>query len=403
MEILSESHLHIMRRFFALVTFCFTAGILSAHPMEIDFDEMIAKSKSIFIAHFISDNLDHTEYKLAVESVLKGHETQAVVKAGKAYGRVFMEKNTRFIAFINEKNQLEWAGFSDSLETGLISLHGFYDYNSYDVDPDAVSLVQLRQFIHEHKYDGSIDGNLSFMNYGTMQQEKTPVHFHISYTYHSGDKVSTECTQDGLNLVDFTNKPSIYFWGSGLRLTYEENEVRPLEIDGYVDSVNADGKSCRAYFNVWEPEDLDRQAFFDYISHPEYGPPFFEIELCINDSMKYPFFYNVNYGFDDYLQYGKTKLKTENFDAPTRDQKGMLSFGGPMSPVDIEASLDSLPDEPRFSEFHGSGTIYFIRGLRIAPWKGTATITQNGKKTAEGKCTVTLKATHFNKNVNYGK
>jgi hypothetical protein len=387
-------------------TFFLTLGIfclpvfLFAHPMGISFDEMIHRCKKIVVAKFLHSYLNETSFSLQVEYALKGKSDEGRITVGRAYGKPRLFEGDRFMAFINEKNELEWAGYSDSLETDMIDLVGFYDFNAYDIWPSGITMVQLKEYLADGKFEGTVEGNLEFFNYKTQLSEKTETAFKISYTYFSEDSLTYKISSSGLKLVDFKPNPSMRFWGNGVGLTYEENEVRPLEIDGYMDSVYADGKSCHAQFSVREPEDVDKESFDEYLAHPEYGPQYYELEFTLNDTGKYTCVYGIESGRIGYLIYNGRNLECESESCPTKDEKGEFHFGGD---DEIVVYLDVLPDEKRFHDFNGYGTIYFIPGLRMGGWKGDWLQKENGKQVNKGKCTVTLKKILFTKNVNYGK
>lgn len=388
------------RKFIFLLLGIFSLPVfLSAHPMGIRFDEMIARCKKIVVGKFLHSYLKETNYAIDVEYALKGNVGAGRMTVGRAYGRVGLQEGTRFMAFVNEKNELEWAGLSDSLETGMIYLRGFYDYNSYDVWPSGLTMVQLKEYLANGKYDGTVEGNLEFFNYQTQQSEKTPTSFKVSYTYFSDDSIVYETSSAGWTLVDFKQNPEMHLFGDAVRLTYESNGYRPLEIDGDVDSVYAGGKNCHATFRIWEPEDLDKEHFYEYLAHPEYGPQYYELEFTLNDTGKYTCVYGIEMGRIGYLIYNGRNLECESSGCPTKDEKGEFHFGND----EIVVYLDTLPNEKRFENFNGSGSIYFLPGLRMGGWKGEWLQKENGKLENKGKCTVTLKKILFTKNPNYGK
>ncbi|HET6990394.1 MAG TPA: hypothetical protein VFJ43_03680, partial [Bacteroidia bacterium] len=99
------------RNFLVWATLLLLPVIAFAHPKEIDLSEMIANCKYIFIAKFTNANFKKTAFQLEVDSVLKGNYSSRSFTAGRAFGTPLLEKGKPFIAFINEKSQLEWAGY----------------------------------------------------------------------------------------------------------------------------------------------------------------------------------------------------------------------------------------------------------------------------------------------------
>lgn len=391
-----------MRNLFLLVFFI--PVLLGARPMFIDFDEMIARCKTICIAEYLGSSQKDTKFKLRIESVLKGNEDGSTIIVNRASGNPYLEKHKRFIAFINEKNALAWGGFAEDLETEMIHLKGFYDYNAYFISPSGITLAQLKQYLAEKKFDGSMEGNLEFFNYQAQLHEKTETSFFIRYTYYSNDSIEKKISWKGLQLIDFSDSLTFHFWGNGLQLEFESNMIRPFSVNGFVDSVYADGKTCRASFEVVEPANLSKADFDKYLSHPEYGPPYYEIEITLNDTGKYMYYYNFGW-LEDYLQYGNRKIKSKGCGPPTRDEKGEFHFGEGYSgtPDEIMIVIDSLPNEPRYKSYTGSGSIYFVPGLKNGGWQGDWFQMENGKMVLKGRCTIRLKSVQFNPNRNFKK
>jgi hypothetical protein len=378
--------------------------LADAHPMSINFDDMIAQSKRIVIAKYSGNDTNEFQFRLRVESVLKGGATDSIITVGRAYGKPYVRENSRFIAFINEQGLWEWVGEGDDLENGMIEMRGFYDWNAYWVSPAGITMTQLKQYLKEKKFDGTMEGDLEFPDYSLGRSEKTNTHFTIAYTYYSHEKTAHKMTVTGLPLIDFKAEPKVYIGGNTAYIEYEENMVRPLQFNGGVDSVYTGGKNFHVRFGVEEPRDLDSSQFYEYLDHPEYGLPSYELEFVLSDSTKYSFVIIPESGNREYLQYGNRLIGDQEYGQSTKDTHGGFKFGELGGETEVEIILDTLPDEKRFTDFlNDSGSLQFIPSLKTESWKGEFFARENGKMVSKGRCTVRLKKTSFTKNENYRK
>ena len=78
-------------------------------------------------------------------------------------GHVFLN-NERVVAFV-DAGALRWVGklaAGASLETGVIRLEGFFDFNAHVVQPGIVTLAQLRTALATGVLDQSFDATLAF-------------------------------------------------------------------------------------------------------------------------------------------------------------------------------------------------------------------------------------------------
>jgi hypothetical protein len=387
-----------------LILLCAVSITARAGLMIIPFDEMISKCSKIVIGKYIDSDEPRFNFRIQVETVLKGKTGEKIISVGRATGSPDVAKGKRFIAFINETNGWEWVGTADSLETDIISMFGFYDFDGYLVNPSGITLVQLKQFITEKKFDGFMEGNLEFFNYQTAKKTKTGISFAVNYTYFSNEKIVEKVSWKNLDLHDFKSKPKTGIFGGGCRIEFEENMVRPLSFAGFIDSVHSDGKSFHARFMVAEPRDLDYDSFYSYLAHPEYGLPGFELEFALSDSTKYYFDMVAESGNSEYLIYNNKQIPVQECGQSTRNNKGGFKFGELGGETEVEIVLDFLPEEKRFNDFlYDSGSLLFIPSLQTAPWRGEFFVRENGKMKSKGRCTVRLKRIYFTKNENYKK
>ncbi|HEX4516689.1 MAG TPA: hypothetical protein VH054_24240 [Polyangiaceae bacterium] len=73
--------------------------------------------------------------------------------------------NERVIAFVDGNGALRWVGrlvAGASLETGVIQLQGFFDFNAHLVHPGIVTLAQLQTLLSTGQLDQTFDATLAF-------------------------------------------------------------------------------------------------------------------------------------------------------------------------------------------------------------------------------------------------
>jgi len=178
-----------------IVLFSFSA---KAAPIIIGFDEMIAKSKSIVIGTYLGEYVTGKSFHIEVDSVVKGATRSGIIAVNKAKGIPRLNPGTKVMAFINNLDQWEWVGLSENFNRDVIYLQGFNDRNAYEVFPDAVSMVQLGDFMKTGKYSGAVEGNLRFWSFEKMKYESSDVYFAITYTYYNSDSITTQYLAGGL-------------------------------------------------------------------------------------------------------------------------------------------------------------------------------------------------------------
>jgi hypothetical protein len=331
---------------------------------------------------------------------LKGKAVTGVIKVKRGSGTPRVIAGERIIAFVDDENRFDWAGRADSLECDLIMLAGFYDYNAYWVFPDAVTMAQLKQYLNEKKFDGEGEGSLQFFSYEKQIWETTGTSVHFTYTYFNDDSVSHRLEVKGLPLIDFKPEPEFGFYGSGIGLEFEPNMVRPLTLNGFIDSALADGHHFTAHFEVKEPENITKEMFYEYLAHPEYGPLWFEKEITLASGEKYTLAEGQEMGRIGYLIYGKDTIDCPAGGNPSTEDSSYYLFGNYYDPF-IKVELYPLPkDDPRFREFRG-GTWSDIYALRMTNYVGRFYVKENGVLVDKGPCTLSLKAAHFTRNLNY--
>lgn len=393
-----------MKRILILIYLISTSAV--AKPIIISFEDMMAQSKSIVIGTYLGEYVTGKIFHIEVDSVVKGTSRTGIMTVNKAKGIPRLIPGTKVMAFINNQDQWEWCGLSDDFRHGIINLNGFYDLNSYQVFPDAVSLVQLNQFMTKGQYSGVIEGNLRFWSFEKKKYEKSDVYFAVMYTYLGEDSTSTRYLAGGLNTGLFTSTPEVYYNGSSVVLTYEENPDRPFEIGGFNDSLKPNGTDYVANFEVWQPMNLSLAQFNQYVSNEKLGPLCYDLSVLVNTrpgeavvgASAFPFVYGEEAGDIGYIVFGGRRIDCPQFSLPTDDQCGIIKFGTWSQPeIEIELNeVDPKVDYQEISAMHGSRLINLLRMTQLT---GEMFVWENGVRVSRGTCVIILEGTRFTENL----
>jgi hypothetical protein len=394
-----------MRRFILLALIA-VSSFANAKPILISFEEMMAQSKSIVIGTYLGEYVAGKTYHIEVDTVVKGAPKSGIVSVNKAKGIPRLLPGTKVMAFINQQDQWEWYGESSDFRHGIIALQGFNDYNSYDVYPDAVSLVQLIDFMKTKQFSGVIEGNLRFWSLATKSYEKSAVYFAVMYTYFGKDSTGTRYLAGGLQTGLFPAVPQISYNGSSVILTYDDRAERPLEIGGVMDSVKANGHDFIADFEVWAPANLSKSQFAQYTGNVNLGPLCYDLSILVNSrageavvgGSNHAFVYGEEEGEIGYLLFAGRRIDCTQFSLPTDDQRGILKFGTWSQPeVEIELNeVSPLVDHGAVRTMHGDRLINL---LRVTQLTGEMFVYENGVRVSRGTCVIILEGTRFTKNM----
>lgn len=88
-----------------------------------------------------------------VEYSLRGNATRGRMQVAESPdGHVWVpaNKSPRVVAFIDRQNRFRWIGrlmAGPSLETGVIKVEGFFDFNAHIVGPGVMTMAQLRRYL----------------------------------------------------------------------------------------------------------------------------------------------------------------------------------------------------------------------------------------------------------------
>lgn len=389
-----------------LLFFCslLVCAAMHAKPIVISFEEVMAQSRSIVIGTYLGEYVAGKTWHIEVDTVVKGAPKSGIISVNKAKGIPRLLPGTKVMAFINAQDQWEWYGESSDFRHGIIALQGFNDYNTYDVYPDAVSLVQLIEFMTTKQYSGVIEGNLRFWSFTRKTYEKSAVYFAVMYTYFGKDSTSTRYLAGGLQTGLFPAVPKVYYNGSSVSLVYDERPERPLEIGGVMDSVKANGRDFIADFEVWAPAHLSRTQFTAYTGDINLGPLCYDLSILVNSrageavvgGSNHAFVYGEEEGEIGYMLFAGRRIDCTQFSLPTDDQRGVLKFGTWSQP-EVEIELDEvspLVDHDGIRRMHGDRLINL---LRVTQLSGEMFVYENGVRVSRGTCVIILEGTRFTK------
>ncbi len=389
--------------------FFLLAGIASqAKPLAINFEDMMAKSKSILIGTYLGEYVTGKTFHIEVDSVVKGANKSGIVAVNKAKGIPRLNPGTKVMAFINDQDQWEWVGLSDNFRSDIIYLSGIYDYNSYEVYPNAISLVQMSDFMKHGKFSGAIEGNLRFWSFDKSVYESSFVYFAITYTYFNSDSVTTQYLAGGLKLGEFSAAPTIYFAGNSVVLTYDDNLYRPLQIGGVMDSLKSNGRDYVANFEVWQPMNMNFAQFNQYVANEQYGPLCYDLTIMVNarpgDAVIRGNHHSFVYGEEDgdigYMLFAGRRIDCTQFSLPTDDQCGILKFGTWSQP-EIEIELHEVSPLIDYQDVRAMPGDRMINILKFTQLTGEMFVYENGVRVSRGTCVIVMEGTRFTENLNW--
>ena len=385
-----------MKKLFVAVTFA--AGTsLCAKTINISLEGVMVQSKSIIIGTYLGEYVAGKSYHIDVDSTVKGAPRDGIISVGKAKGIPRIMPGTKVMAFINQYDQWEWVGKSSDFTHDVIYLSGHNDYGAYDVYPDAISMVQLSDFMKTGKFSGVIEGNLRFWSFDKDAYQASNTYFAVMYTYFNKDSITTRSLAGGLNTGEFGTTPEVYFAGSNVILTYDDNPYRPFQIGGFIDSVKANGTDFVADFQVWQPANLSLAQFGEYVAKPEYGPLCYDLSVNVNGQVN-PYFYGEEEGDIGFLVLEGKQLECTQSSMPTDDQSGILKFGT-WSQTEVEIVLDEITPAIDFDPIRRMSGDRMINILRFTPLTGEMFVYENGNRVSKGRCVIDVVRTRFTKNL----
>jgi hypothetical protein len=369
---------------------------LYAKTTIISIEGVMVQSKSIVIGTYLGEYVQSKSYHIDVDTTIKGAKRDGIISVGKAQGIPRIAPGTKVMVFINQYDQWEWVGKSSDFNRGVIYLSGHSDHGAYDVYPDAISLVQMSDFMKTGKYSGVIEGNLRFWSFEKDAYEATPTYFAIMYTYFNKDSVTTRSLAGGLHTGTFNSNPEVYFAGSQVILTYEKNQDRPLEIGGFIDSVKSNGRDFVADFQVWQPSNLSQQQFAQYTVKPELGWLCYDLVVNVNGK-SYAYVFGEEEEDIGYITVNGEQFECTQMSMPTDDQTGIIKFGT-WSQTEVEIVLDEVTPAIDFDRVRRMPGVRMINILRVTPLLGEMFVYEDGVRLSRGRCVIDVAKTRFTQN-----
>lgn len=394
-------------------------------PQKVELNTYIATTRKIAIAQFMGfEDSGHpltSKYLFKIDKPLKGSfdKTDISLPHSKGYIHNF-NPGDWCILFIregvwvnDEVDNLDLVGLYSNKQQGedqMFSFEDFYDSTGvrshWDMEeaskktkmviPTSLSEIQLKDYLTYGKYSGNVTGYLHFFSEKTQLLEPSELDIRIDYAYGKNGleySVSTE-----FNTYDFPAKPewSMYDITYIDEMIYEPNGTRPLKIGFKFLSVDSTGKNIQSKFWVKEPEEITEKEFMEYLSHPTYGPPYFELELVTSNNSKYQLIQwdNVNQGIQ-LVGFMNQTFKDVGMSPPNTEGGQLeMKFG------EDELIIKFKP-RPEKKEKYPFIQDHFIRETKIAPVEATVTWKKNGTTKELGTCTIYYKKTGFAWDPNY--
>lgn len=374
-----------------------SGGHLFAKTTIASLEEVMVKSRTILIGTYLGEYVGDKSYHIDVDTTVKGNSRTGIISVNKAKGIPRVLPGTQVMVFINAQNQWEWIGRSEDFRQSPIFLAGISDAEKAEVYPSALSLVQLKDFIRYGQYSGAVEGNLRFWNIQSRSFEYSDTYFAVVYTYFNRDSIVTRSLSGGLNTGLFPNKPQVYFDGARVVLTYSDNEFRPLEIGGRVDSLKPNGHDYIADFQVWMPQGLNKQQFTQYVEKNELGPLCFDLGIQ-NGNQTFTVAFGEEPGEIGHIEMNGETYECFQASVPTDDQSGSMKFGT-WSNTAVEIVLNPVPETIDYDSIRAMPGDRMINILRLIPITGEMFVLENGQRVSRGTCVVQIAQTRFTRNL----
>ena len=158
------------RRLFAVfVVFVALAIAPSAQsaPMSTDFATIRTSATIIALGtvHQVAGPNNTALITVDVDKVIRGSAARGPLTVKESPDGHVSVDNERVVAFVDNGGALRWVGrliAGASLETGVIVLQGFFDFNAHIVHPGLMTLAQMQTFLASGTLDQTFDATLAF-------------------------------------------------------------------------------------------------------------------------------------------------------------------------------------------------------------------------------------------------
>lgn len=394
--------------FFIIVLLVMCTQAAQAEPMYIEFTAMMQQAQTIVIADYIGpvspDAAILSQYNLEVHQVLKGEITTGKLVVNRAHGHVSLEPNTKVVAFLNADNEFEWVGTTKGtdIEKDVLFLHGFYDFNAYMVAPSSLTLEQLHEYLDKGFYTFKAGGNLHFYNSKTQSMEPSKTYFEVQKQYPTGKQ---QVKVEHLDFGSFAKHQAQMSMPGGAEaifsVEYEANMVRPLKFKAATQGFDIKKQQFKAMFWVMAPEEMTPQLFQEYLANPQYGHPYYEIEINRKKGRAYLFTYHEESGRIGTLSgYDNSLWRCSSLEDPSDAESSDMVFGY-YKEDKVIIRMKQLPKMVAFYNYPYRQD-RLIRVLRVHPIEGQILYKNPlGEEQVLEDCIIKLKATKWAKNVNY--
>ncbi len=379
-----------------------------AEPLFINFNEMIQQSKYIVIGTYLggiqNGQITSSKFNFEVEEVLKGDIAMGKTHFNPSSGHISLPFGERCIAFVKEDNGFEWVGHNQSgksiTDNSLLFLEGFYDFNAYLVSPATLSVAQLKEYIKNGSFSGSMYGDLHFFSNTTKKMEPSPIQLEVKYTYTKENILTSDVKLNGISLNDFKKKAIFnlpcWSWDNNtVTIQYEYNLVRPLEIIGKILDIHPSANRFRILFWLDRPEELIYEEFLTFIKDPSLGHAYYELEVSTSAKKTYTIILNEELGRTGrLLDYNERDLEILSL-STGQEREIVFRLGDDESLI---LSMDSCLISKDELEFAGDE---LIRELKLGPIQATIYHQAKNADLYVGHCTLSYKSTKFARNPNY--
>jgi hypothetical protein len=159
-----------MRRLFVLLVavcvFAIAPGARSA-PMYTDFATIRTSATIIALGtvHQIAGPNGTASITVDIDKTIRGTAARGPLAVKESPDGHITVDNQRVVAFVDNNGALRWVGTlvaGASLETGVIQLQGFFDFNAHLVHPGLMTLAQMQTFLATGALDQTFDATLAF-------------------------------------------------------------------------------------------------------------------------------------------------------------------------------------------------------------------------------------------------
>jgi hypothetical protein len=140
-----------------------SSGVTSAAPMHTDFATIRKDATSVVLG---TVNISATgDITIDVDKVLRGPTVSGTIKVKPSPDGHIDVTGERVVAFLNASNELRWIGRKSAgatIETGVIQMKGFFDFNAHLVSPGMMTLKQLDALLSSGTLSQAIGITLAF-------------------------------------------------------------------------------------------------------------------------------------------------------------------------------------------------------------------------------------------------